>query len=208
VNLLRILDVFAPVLMMFAKFFLVLTRRLHTNHMADVPVVVVRLSLLILLVGCGSTAHLTPEALRNAPYKIPGVGTIRFDAGSYDLAAPGAASGTPLHIGQIDLFAYGDLDGDGTEDAVTFLSRSDGGPQIYISMEAFLNRGGAAVHAGGTRLGDRIAIDSLSIEARTVTLSLITAGPGDSLCCPTLHVRREYAFENGSFIELTVRENK
>lgn len=154
------------------------------------------------LIGCGSSARLSPDAIRNAPYNIPGIGTISFDRGSYDRAPTDATGVATLHIGQIDLFAYGDLDGDGAEDAVTLLATKSGTPSIFISMEAFLNRGGMPSHAATVRVGDRVAIDSLTIGKRVVSLYLITKGPEDSICCPTLHVVKQYGFENGSFIEL------
>jgi hypothetical protein len=138
--------------------------------------------------------RLSEEAIRSAPYQIPGVGVLTFDGGAYDL-------GDSLHVGQIDLFAFGDLDGDGSKDAVTFLSTKGRGPELVISMEAFRNVGGAPVHAASSVIGDRIAIDSVTIDDRIVHLYLITQGPDDAPCCPTLHVHRKIALE-GSELRL------
>jgi hypothetical protein len=152
------------------------------------------LAALVASAGCGGAAHLSAESVRNAPYALPGIGTIRFTDGSYDRAGDDS-----LHVGQIDLFVFGDLDGDGREDALTFVSQKARGPELYLSMEAFLNRDGRPVHAAGYRLGDRVAIDSVTIDRRIVNLYLITQGPDDAPCCPTLHVRRQVALDHGEF---------
>ena len=146
--------------------------------------------------GCGSSGRLSRESMEAAPYTLPGIGTIRFTGGAFDRA------GDSLHVGQVDLFAYGDLDGDGREDALTFVSQKGPGPELYISMEAFLNHDGRPVHAASYRIGDRVAIDSVTVENRVVSLCIITQGPDDAPCCPMLHVRRRVTLENGEWTVL------
>lgn len=148
----------------------------------------------LILAGCGSS-HLDADAIRRSAFPIPGVGTVTFTGGVYE------RDGDPdsLHIGQVDLFSYGDLDGDGAEDALTFLARKGRGPELLLTMEAFLNAGGRPTHVASYLLGDRVAIDSVTVNGRIVHLFLITQGPDDAPCCPTLHVHRRVRLDGGEF---------
>ena len=101
-----------------------------------------------------------------------------------------------------DIGELGDLDGDGAEDAVTFLSRSFGGPELYLSLELFLNKNGSPSHTASYVIGDRVAIDSVKIARQRINLFLITQGPDDAICCPTLHICRTLRLQNGKLLEL------
>jgi hypothetical protein len=160
------------------------------------------LAAIVMLSGCGSSGRLSTDALRNAVYGIPELGNIRFDNGVYDRETNDSMGHSSVHIGLVDLFEFGDLDGDGSEDAVTFLSRSFGGPEIYLSLEVFLNNKGSPSHAASYVIGDRVAIDSVKIERQSINLYLITQGPDDAVCCPTLHVCRTLRLQNGKLLHL------
>lgn len=148
------------------------------------------------LLGCASAPRLTTDALRGAAYRLePGGASVTFTDGAYERDS--------VRFGQIDLAAYGDLDGDGVDDAVTFLSEKGPGPEIYLSLEAFLDRDGRAVHAARTRLGDRIAIESVEVRGGMIHLALIVQGPDDAPCCPTLHVRRVLRLDGGELSFVT-----
>jgi hypothetical protein len=164
--------------------------------------VTLNLAAVVLLSGCGSPQRLSMDAMRNAAYEIPGVGHIRFENGTYDRKANGTPGHPSVHLGLVDLFEYGDLNGDGAEDAVTFLSRSFGGPELYLSLELFLNKNGSPSHTASYVIGDRVAIDSVKIAQQRINLFLITQGPDDAICCPTLHLRRILRLQNGKLLEL------
>jgi hypothetical protein len=166
--------------------------KLHSSLAPARAVVALCLLAVLFLAGCGSS-RLDADAIRRSPVPIPGVGIVTFTDGAYDQPADS------LHVGQIDLFAYGDLDGDGTEDALTFLARKQQGPELLLTMEAFLNAGGRPLHAASYLLGDRVGIDSVSVEGRIVHLSLITQGPDDAPCCPTRHVHRRVRLDGREF---------
>ena len=156
----------------------------------------------MLFSGYGTSSQLEEETIRSSPYELPGIGTIRFTDGEYEGQAGDAPGASSLHIGQVDLFIYGDLDGDGAEDALTFLSSSAGGPEIVVSLEAFLNKNGRPAHAASYRIGDRVAIDSVTVDREVVHLYIITQGPDDAACCPTLHVLRKVRLQNRTFVEI------
>lgn len=173
--------------------------RLMTMH---TPRIRMLLAAALIAAGCAGPSRLSMDDIRNAPFTLSDAGTIRFTDGAFDRAAADTHGLGPLRVGQIDLAVFGDLDGDGTEDAATFLSIAKGGPEIFLTMEGFLNDGGTPVHAGSYLLGDRIAIDSVTIEGGEVELHLIVQGPDDAPCCPTMHVRRKVRYADGAFREL------
>jgi hypothetical protein len=157
---------------------------------------------IILLSGCGDSAHFSTESVRNAVYDIPKVGKITFKDGAYDQEANESLGQSYAHIGLVDLFAFGDLNEDGSEDAVTFLASKSSNPGILLSLEVLINNNGSPSHVAGYLIGDRVGIDSVRIVEGLIDLHIITQGPNDSMCCPTLHVSRKLRLQNGKLMEL------
>ena len=82
--------------------------------------------------------------------------------------------------------AFGDLDGDGNEDAVVVLVANGGGSgHFFYLIPVFNVRGTPKVSNLGVELGDRIKLHDISIRNGIVTVKLTTQGPYDPLCCPT-----------------------
>jgi len=156
---------------------------------------IVVVSAIIVLSGCAEPTRLSTEAVRNAVYDIPEVGKITFKDGAYDSAAN-------THIGLVDLFAFGDLNGDGAEDAVAFVSSNFGGSGIFISLEVLVNNNGSPAHVASYPIGDRVGIDSVRVVGGLIDLYIITQGPDDPMCCPTLHVSRKLRLQNNELIKL------
>jgi hypothetical protein len=91
--------------------------------------------------------------------------------------------------------AVGDLDGDGRWDAVALLAVNSGGSGIFEYAVAMLDREGTPVQAGYAFLGDRVKVSSLSVANGAVTVDMITQGPKDPMCCPTLRVVKTLDFK-------------
>lgn len=81
--------------------------------------------------------------------------------------------------------AFGDLDGDGVDDAIVVLVSSGGGTGIFYQLVAVTQRNGIVETPAVKSLGDRIMINQINITNRIVTADMITQGPDDPLCCPT-----------------------
>jgi hypothetical protein len=171
------------------------------NYMLSSKVIVV-VSSIILLSGCGEPRQLSINLVRNAFYDIPNVGKITFKDGVYDREGNDSLGQSYAHIGLVDLFAFGDLNADGSKDAVAFLASHFGGSGIFLSLEVLLNNNGSPSHAASYPIGDRIGIDSVHIVGGLINLHIITQGPEDPMCCPTLHVSRQLRLQNGKLIEL------
>jgi len=137
---------------------------------------------------------LTVDVLKNAEYRSewPADGLAKLMDGEYqEEIVPGAASKLIIVV-YPDMHAFGDLDGDGVEDAAVVLATSGGGSGTFISLEAVINDQGMPKHAASVLLGDRAQIKSVTIEAGEISVEMVTHGPDDPMCCPTQEVTQKY----------------
>jgi hypothetical protein len=81
--------------------------------------------------------------------------------------------------------AFGDLDGDGVDDAIVVLVSSGGGSGTFYQLVSVRQRNGIVETLAAKRLGDRIRINQINITNRVVAVDMITHGPDDPSCCPT-----------------------
>jgi hypothetical protein len=102
----------------------------------------------------------------------------------------------------LDTILYGDINSDGVEDAVVFLSTQNGGTGHFVEMAAVLDLNGTASNISTLYLGDRIIIESGTIQNATITLSLIVQGPNDGLCCPSQKETRNYHLDGDQLVEI------
>jgi len=152
----------------------------------------------------GDTSGLpSMEALRNAEYHSPDWGDYRLTDGIYH--RPGALPGesSDIYVTQlIDPVVFGDLNADGVQDALVFLSTQNGGTGNFREMAAMINGGGTVQNVSTVSLGDRVVIEGAQIEAGLITLSMRVQGPNDGMCCPSQFETWRYELQNGSLIRL------
>lgn len=138
---------------------------------------------------------LTINQLRNASIEVRGSDQIlrtatlidgKYEANS-DSTQPDYVIAT---VG--DKFAFGDLNGDGLEDAVMILGENVGGTGEFVSLITFLNQGGQPVYTSRAEIEDRAQVQSLDIQNDEILLNIIVHGPGDPQCCASLVSTRNY----------------
>jgi heat shock protein HslJ len=147
-------------------------------------------------------AGLTPDQLRNAGYSGIYTETVTLTDGLYEgepFVPDSAARPTVQYIDGSEVF--GDLDGDGVEDAAVLLVESSGGSGTFTYVGAQLNQGGQPVDAGAVWIGDRTQVATMAITGGQVVLDIVTQGPDDAQCCPTLKVRKTLALQDGLLAE-------
>jgi hypothetical protein len=105
-----------------------------------------------------------------------------------------------LTITMLDQMAFGDLDGDGSEDAGIILTTRTNGGAEFSRPYAVLNRGIAPLPIAGEPLFDQTQIQHLAIENGAIFVDLLTFTPQDPDCCPSERSRAMFLVQNGSLI--------
>jgi heat shock protein HslJ len=148
-------------------------------------------------------AGLTLDTLRNATYpsEWEDSGAITLTNGRYEGEPFVEGGATRLVVTLVSPLAFGDLDGDGVDDAVVILVANPGGSGTFHTLEAVRNERGEPVHLASYSLGDRVRVRSLAIEGGQIALEMVTHGPDDPMCCPTQVVHNTYALEGGELVE-------
>ena len=172
---------------------------------------IVMLFVLLSLIACGGQAGapavspLTVEQLKNAEYhsEWPAEGVAKLTDGEYEEEiVPGAASKLTIVV-YPDMYAFGDLDGDGVDDAAVVLATSAGGSGTFISLEAVINDKGTPKHVASAELGDRAKIESVGIGSGEITVDMVTHGPEDPMCCPTVEATQKYKLQGDTLVQIS-----
>ena len=83
-----------------------------------------------------------------------------------------------------DLRITGDLDGDGTDDAVVFLNYAPGGTGQLLHLAVVARRKGKTQNVATALIGDRVQIRDVRIDRQRILVDVVLAGPTDAACCP------------------------
>jgi hypothetical protein len=154
--------------------------------------------------GAQPTALDWPALLRNLEYKsaFTRSGTALLVGGRYrEPAAPGSAASTEVTL--TDALAVGDLTGNGMPGAVVVLATETGGSGVFMDLAAVALRAGSPANVATASLGDRVKINSLSLQDGTISVDMITQGPADPMCCPTQRVVEEYRLQGDELVKLS-----
>jgi heat shock protein HslJ len=162
------------------------------------------------MVVVGNLSYTEPglgvEALRNAAYQGIYQEPIQLSDGKYEgkpFVEGGASRPT---VDFVDLNAFGDLNGDGIDDAAVFLGENSGGSGVFVYLAAVLEQSGAPVNVATRLLGDRVQLKAVSIEDGNIVVSMITQGPDDPFCCPTLEVKQSYELQGDQLVLVSTEE--
>jgi hypothetical protein len=162
---------------------------------------------MVIAMGCvgqsssPAPSSLAPEALESGLYCAAhaGGGPVRLANGRwFHEDAEGKQSVTLT-----DLRRYGDLDGDGDEDAVILLVSWGGGSGVFYELAAVINDQGQPIHTASVQLGDRVEVESLDLALGRVRVKMIVHDEDDAACCPTLSVERSYLFRGETLTEVS-----
>ncbi len=144
---------------------------------------------------------LPADMLSNFTYMLPYLpdGRIPLKNGEFSFSQ----ENPPIRIqSKLLQTAFGDLNGDGVEDALVVLATNTGGSGTFFDLIALLNQAGQPIQVANTSLGDRQVINSLRIDNTPaikgqIILDYLTQGPKDGLCCPSQHMLSTYKLEGG-----------
>jgi hypothetical protein len=152
--------------------------------------------------------NLTVKKLKNAEYQGIYQEPIQLTDGTYEgepFVEGGASRPTVTFIEPYaGPTAWGDLNGDGVDDAVVLLVESSGGSGSFVYMAAVLNREGKPKNVDTLLLGDRAQVHSLTIADGQISVTMVTHGPDDPMCCPTQEVEQTYELQENTLVQTTV----
>jgi hypothetical protein len=81
------------------------------------------------------------------------------------------------------------------------LASNAGGSGTFVHLAAVLNQNGQPQHVASVSLGDRVKIEAVKIEAGTITVNMVTHGPNDPLCCPTVKTANTFKLQGDRLVK-------
>jgi uncharacterized membrane protein len=155
--------------------------------------------------GDAASQELTIGELKSGEYRSEwsARGKIKLNDGSYqEKIVPESA--TELVIKLSDRIAFGDLNGDGAEDAAVILISDPGGSGTFYELAAVINSNGKPQHAASAFLGDRVKVEDISIRTGQIVIRMVTHQRTDPMCCPSLEVEQKYMLQGDALVHQPV----
>lgn len=105
---------------------------------------------------------------------------------------------------ELKIFSLGDLDGNGTDDAVVILVHNSMGSGSFFELTGLVAdpEDDCIRQTNSILLGDRIIIHSLSLNSGKILLDHTVAQPGDPSCCPTKRIVRQFRVTDNRITEI------
>jgi heat shock protein HslJ len=135
------------------------------------------------------------KALENLEYRSEWTasGTAPLTDGEYsEAAAPGSVTKSVVKLYKV---AFGHT-ADRQPFAAVILVTDPGGSGTFYDLAAVAVQDGKLAHVATVFLGDRVQIESLTVENGEVVVEMVKQGPDDPMCCPTQRVVARYALQN------------
>ncbi|MCC6260049.1 MAG: hypothetical protein IT311_04220 [Anaerolineales bacterium] len=142
--------------------------------------------------------QLTLDQIKNAQYKL----NARDDHAIVQLTDGVYQNGTDnttadfARVFLTENIAFGDLDGDGVNEAAAVFFENFGGTGSFGYVVVYSLSNNQPIFVTATLIDDRPMINQISIENGEIFLDAVTHGAEDPACCPTLETTRRYALVN------------
>lgn len=146
------------------------------------------------------------DQLKNAQVKITGVDgvsperTVQLSNGQFESNSDPTSSDF-VNVNMGSLVAFGDLNGDGLQDAAIIIGENYGGTGVFTSVAVMLNQMGQPIFAGSVTIDDRPAINALSIQNGEILVDATIHGPNDPGCCPAQPVTKTLRLWSGKLVQ-------
>ena len=131
---------------------------------------------------------LTVDMLKNATYHAPSYNrTVKLTNGAFTEGSPATYT-----VRMLDLIGFGDMTGDGKNEAAVILTENGGGSGVFVSLVIMEFKNGAPFQTGEAELGDRPQVKSVDISQGVAHVDMLAVGPTDASCCPSLPEKQNY----------------
>jgi hypothetical protein len=144
----------------------------------------------LLALGLISPVHaagLTVDQLENSKYLVPGWENpdqgewVQLKKGEFARRNPD----NPLFVSIVKI-ALGRLSQNPDQDAAVIYGYNTGGTGFFTVLCAVMHDKGTPNNSALIDLEDRVKINSLSIRSGKIIVDMVTHGPNDPTCCPTV----------------------
>lgn len=144
----------------------------------------------------GGDAAADPESMTYISRRLPS-GKVTLSHGECRLpAAPGSASEIVVRLTRKRVFGVIN----GAQAGAVILATDFGGSGTFYDLALLSKEGDGWVNTDVTFLGERVRITSVGIEDDHIVVRMITQGPEDPMCCPTLGVKRRFAIQGNRLV--------
>ena len=147
-----------------------------------------------------TSATFTRQELGNATYLCTREDscTLTLNNGEYFETVEEIAS--QLFVKLSNHAAFGDLDGDGIEDAVVILASKTGNTGEFYELAVVKKDQDELVNTAITLLGDNLLIKDIHIEGDVIIVELLVSSADHITCCPDAPIEKRYHLESGELI--------
>ena len=146
-------------------------------------------------------AGISMNDLKDATYGLPideGTDGITLTNGEYEWR--GSGPGEYFYLGLTDSIAFGDLNGDGIDDAAIILVWNGGGSGSFYILSTVVDKRAVPINVGLASIGDRVVIKHIRIANGTIIVRKLKQGPNDGMCCPTVDTTLYYRLAGDQLI--------
>ena len=146
---------------------------------------------------------LSLDQLRNATLTIQGADqkdhVINLKNGKFQQGSDPAQPGY-ISVTMGEKVAFGDLNGDGIDDAAFTTAENYGGSGTFVSVVAVLNQNGTPKAVATALIDDRPMLNRLEIKDGQLLVDATIHGPSDAMCCPSLPSKRAYRLVDNTLV--------
>ena len=168
----------------------------------NTPILLLLSLLMIGIISPIYAADLTVNHLNNNRYLIPAWENpdqgewVQLKNGEFTRRNPD----NPLFVKVVKI-ALGSLSNNQTKGGAVIYGYNTGGSGFFVVFCAVINDRGKPKNIAITDLGDRVKINSLNIQAGKIIIDLVTHGPNDPSCCPTVKKIVTYRLVGNKLVE-------
>jgi hypothetical protein len=149
----------------------------------------------------------TPEVLNSNPivngHPDASNATFLFEEGAVTLKNGTASSrvspdsSATVETDLRDIYAYGDLNSDGKEDAVVVLMQSGGGSGTFFSIAGYISGPVGYKGTGTAFIGDRVEIKSISVKGKRITVTYLGRRDDEPFAAePTVLITKTFLYSS------------
>jgi hypothetical protein len=164
------------------------------------------LALMFFLLPHLSSVPPPPEAWRSVDWSNStldlGDGSYRFVRGAY--AKLDHAKKCKLCLGFVGATKYGDVDGDGHDEAAIMVLTNRGGEARTLDAHLFSLEGGKLVHKATIKGGDRGegGVAAVDIVDGVLQVRRFQSQPSDGVCCPSRVLVERWQWQKDKLVKL------